>query len=315
VAQLVLKATGGTPPIPLRVAEATHRQNQAHRDVAKAALARAEVTADVRKRELALAQEALDDPRALAQEVAVAERELAAAKAEAGSATTAARIAQAKVDLLTVRAPSDGVVQRLLASPGAPAGPDAFTVREALTVGPGSTGALDTAMGGIALLYDPAHLQARVEVPVGDVGAVGLGTEVALEVDVAPGRSFRGTVLRLVGEANIQNNKLWVKVRLAESDPLLRPEMLVRAKFLAPKGKDPEPGTGRPRLEVPSAALQGDAVFVFDPTRGGRARRVPVVRRGEAQGFVEVEGALGISNEVLLEPQGVEDGAKVRPIR
>jgi hypothetical protein len=56
-------------------------------------------------------------------------------------------------------------------------------------------------------------------------------------------------------------------------------------------------------------------VFVFDPTRGGRARRVPVQVKGEADGFTEVEGALGISNEVILEPHGLEDGMKVRPVR
>lgn len=320
-AQQVLKGSGGTPPISLRVAESAHRQNQAHRDVARAALARAEAEAEVRARELALAQEALDDPRGLAQDVAVAAEEAAAAKADQSAAATAVRIARAKVDLLTVRAPSDGVVQRLLAAPGAPAGPDAFTAREALTVGPGSTGALDTAMGGIALLYDPAHLQARVEVPVADVGAVGLDREVALEVDVVPGRTFRGTVLRLVGEANIQNNKLWVKVRLVESDPLLRPEMLCRARFLAPAVPEGAAGaaSGRPRLEVPTAAvLRGhhdDGVFVLDPTGGGRARRVAVVRGGERDGFVEVEGALGLSNEVILDPQGLEDGTKVRAVR
>jgi hypothetical protein len=214
-----------------------------------------------------------------------------------------------------VRAPADGVVQRLLASVGAPAGPDAFTAREMTTVGPGSTGALDTAMGGVALLYDPAHLQARVEVPVSDVGSIDIDTEVALEVDAVHGRSFRGQVLRLVGEANIQNNKLWVKVRLLDSDPLLRPEMLVRAKFLAKPGPAGAAVAGRPRLEVPSSALNDGAVFVFDPTRGGRARRVPVERKGEAGGFTEVEGALGLSNEVVLEPHGLEDGMKVRPVR
>ena len=314
-AQRALRGTGGTPSIALRIAEAEQKTAQAEREVRLVALGRARAEADVRVREHALAQEALADPRALAGEAAVAAQEAAAARSEERLATVRAEVARGQVARLTVKAPVDGVVQRLLASVGAPTGPDAPTAREMSTVGPGSTGALDIVMGGLALLYDPAHLQARVEVPVADLASIDLGSEVALEVDTARGRTFRGQVLRLVGEANIQNNKLWVKVRLLETDPLLRPEMLVRAKFLAKPVPEGEAASGRPRLSVPSTALQGGAVFVFDPTRGGRARRVPVETRGESGGFTEVEGALGLSNEVILEPHGLEDGMKVRPLR
>jgi hypothetical protein len=149
---------------------------------------------------------------------------------------------------------------------------------------------------------------------VADLPALGVGTEAAVEVDAVRGRTLEGEVLRFVGEANIQNNKLWVKVRLVETDPLLRPEMLCRVKFLARAPADGDTPATR-RLEVPTQALQGDAVFVFDPTRGGRARRVPVSRHGEHDGFTAVEGALGVSNEVILDPHGVEDGMKVKGVR
>ena len=61
---------------------------------------------------------------------------------------------------------------------------------------------------------------------------------------------------------------------------------------------------------MPSESVRGDAVWVFDPRRGGRARRVPVQVVGRDGDWTEVEGALGLSSKVILDP--VEDGEKVR---
>lgn len=313
-AQRQLAGTGSTPPISARVSEQVHRAALAERDMRAAARERARAEVDVHERSLLLAQEALREPRALEGEASMAARELLAAMAEHAQAVTAREVAQGNVERLTVRAPVDGVVLRLLAAPGAPAGPMG-DMRESTTLGPGSTGALDAASGALAVLYDPARLQVRVEVPLADLAGVGEGGEVSLEVEAVPGKVFPGRVTRLLGEANVLNNKLWVKVRLTASDPLLKPEMLCRVQFLAPLAAPGTEAAGQPRLEVPAAALAGDAVFVFDPTHGGRARRVPVVRRGESGGWVEIEGALGLSNEVILEPAGLTDGARVKALR
>jgi len=313
-AQRALKGSGGTAPISVLVAEAAFETAKAERDMRRAALGRAKVEVEVQDRSLLLAQEALDSPRSLQNAVAIADDEQGTAEAEHAQAVAERDVAKSNMALLTVRAPADGVVLRLLATPGAPAGPMG-DMRESTTVGPGSTGLLDVATGALALLYDPARLQARVEVPLADLAGIGEGTEATLEVEAVPGKTFAGRVTRLLGEANIQNNKLWVKVRLTESDPLLKPEMLCRVKFLAQAEKPGEASAGRPRLEVPVSALRGDHVFVFDPTGGGRARRVSVVKQGEAGGFVEVEGALGVSNDVILEPSGIEDGMRVKGVK
>lgn len=313
-AQRALQGSGGTPPISARVAEAALRAAQAEARMRVATVARMTVELEQAQKALTLAEEALAAPRALEGDLAVAEQEHEEAQAEEAVAEAEVAVARRNVDLLTVRSPVDGVVLRLLSTVGAPAGPMG-ELREPLTVGPGSSGAIDVAGAALALLYDPARLQARVEVPLADVGGLVPGGEVLLEVESVPGRAFRGEVLRLLTEANIQNNKLWVKVRLLEVDPLLRPEMLCRARFLAQPGATPAATPGRPRLEVPSSALLGDAVFVFDPRGGGRARQVSVARKGESEGWIEVEGSLGLSNEVILEPAGLTDGAQVRGVR
>ena len=64
------------------------------------------------------------------------------------------------------------------------------------------------------------------------------------------------------------------------------------------------------RFRVPDGAVQNGAVFIYDPTSGGRARRVPVESLSSADGFTLVEGELGLSSKVILDP--IEDGAKVR---
>jgi hypothetical protein len=172
-----------------------------------------------------------------------------------------------------------------------------------------STGTLDPMAGGLVALYDPARVQARIDVPLQDVGQVGAGTEAEVTVPAVPGRRFRGTVSRVVHEANILKATLQVKVRILDPDPALRPEMLAKARFLVKEA--PANGAAGPtRVLVPAEAVRGDAVFVFDPTRGGRARRVPVTVVGTQGGSTEVEGALGLSTRVVLD--AVEEDERIR---
>ena len=200
-AQRALQGSGGTPPISLRLAEAALRSAEAERTMRQAARARMRAELEVDEQMLRLAEEALREPRALAGEVTVAEKEEEAARAEARAAATALEVAHANAALLTVRAPATGLVERLLCAPGAPAGPMG-DMREPATVGPGASSGLDAATGGLALLYDPARLQVRVEVPVADLPAIGVGTEAGIEVDAVRGRTLarRGAAPRRRGE-------------------------------------------------------------------------------------------------------------------
>jgi hypothetical protein len=83
-------------------------------------------------------------------------------------------------------------------------------------------------------LYDPAHLQVRVDVPLAEASRVGIGHKARIVVEVLPDRVFQGEVTRIVNEADLQKNTLQVKVRILDPVPELKPEMLARAQFLAP---------------------------------------------------------------------------------
>jgi len=221
--------------------------------------------------------------------VEAAEAEAGKARAERDAAKAELAIAERELAWAEVRAPADGVVMKLLAAPGA-------------VVGPGEA-------EGIVALYDPRRLQARVDVPLASVGGVEVGQEVELRSEVLPGKATKGVVIRVQRESDLLKNTLQVKVRLVDPDPLLRPETLCRARFLAPPSS--AGATRAPALfKVPRAALRDGAVFVFDPREGGRARRVPAERVGEEDGAVIVRGDLSITHRVILE--AVRDGERVK---
>ncbi len=262
---------------------------------------------------LELAREAVREPRDLEGRVAEAESEHAHAQAAEASAQARLDVAERNVALLTINAPVSGVVMRLEAAPGALVGPAGEF--KGAGEGVGSTGLLNRLTGTICSIYDPAKLQVRVDVPYADLPGITSGTEVELEAKAIPGKRFRGVVTRLQREADITQAKLQVKVRVTDPDPRLRPEMICTARFLvkAQPGRSKGSGANAFRLLVPTAALRGDAVFVFDPTGGGTARRVAVrVIRTDGE-WTEVEGDLGLSSKVILDD--VQDDESVKEKR
>jgi RND family efflux transporter MFP subunit len=236
---------------------------------------------------LAIAQEVLAAPRALEGAVAEAKANLGHLAAERDAAKVELEVAQRELDWSTVLAPADGIVLKLLAAPGA-------------HVGPGGD--------GIVALYDPARLQARIDVPLASVGGVRVGQKVELRSDVMGNATVKGTVLRVQRESDPLKTTLQVKVRVEAPGLLLVPETLVRARFL---GKTAGAGaSGRAMVfRVPRAAVRGGAVFVVDPAEG-RARKVAVETAGEEGGDVLVRGPLSPTQEVILDQ--VEDGERVQ---
>lgn len=272
----------------------------------------AEAKADVARLEklLVIAREGVDDPRGLQGDVDLAAAALTSARAAEARATVARDVAKRNLDHLTVLAPRDGIVLRLESAPGAVVGPQG-DFKDGDGGGPGSTSHLNRMTGGLVSLYDPAELQVRVDVLFAQVSGIRIGGKINFTVDAIPGHRFTGTIDRLVHEADINQNALQVKIRVKKVHPRMRPEMLCRVTFetVAPSEAGASARASR-RHSVPSEAVRDGAVFVFDPTGGGRARRVPVTVVGTADGRTIVDGDIGVSNRVILDP--VEDGEKVR---
>ena len=309
-AQRELEAAGHATPTALATAKAS--VHEAEERVREAHVEEGRVRADLGRIEdlLALAREAVEDPRVLRGKVDEAQAAVHHAHADVQRAEADVAVAQRNVDLLTITAPMTGVVLRLESAPGAVAGPAGEF--KGMGEGAGSTGLLNRLTGALCSLYDPAKLQVRVDVPYADLPGLAEGTEVELEAKAVPGKRFRGVVDRLVREADITQAKLQVKVRVLDPDERLRPEMLCTARFLVKETprEGPAPKRASTAMRVPREAVKGDAVFVYDPTGGGRARRVPVRLLSEDDGSAVVEGELGLSSKVILDD--VKDGEAVK---
>lgn len=217
---------------------------------------KAEVTAATRNFELRV-----DERRALDGAEAAAMR----AKALVNRARARRDADALRLQRMVIRAPITGLVQRRLKVPG-----DKIML------------AMDDVNSAHLLhLYDPEHLQVRVDVPLADAAGVFVGQRCEVIVEVLSDVTFAGEVTRITHEADLQKNTLQVKVRVFEPDPVLKPEMLTRVRFLA-EGGGPKPGAAGASLRVPAECLSRVAgtdevrVWVVRDRRGRRGRSMPV---------------------------------------
>jgi RND family efflux transporter MFP subunit len=233
------------------------------------------------------------------------------AEAEAQAATAAVRVEQAEVALeaarlrlerMTVRAPVAGRVLALLAPPGTRAmGMAPVSMQDASTV---------------VSLYDPQMLQVRADVRLEDVPRVQPGQAVKIETAAAPGGPLDGEVLLPTSRADIQKNTLQVKVAVKAPPGTLRPEMLVRLTFLAPRTeRPPESAAEALRLLVPRALVDGgeggSRVWVADQAAG--VARLRAVKLGAAAGeLVEVVEGLNAADRLISGGRdGLREGQRV----
>lgn len=273
----------------------------------------------VAEREVALARLQLATQEAEIAALSASEAELLG-KLRQQEATTRdfeARLAEAatevdrrrlELDRTRIVSPLDGVVLRLVAVPGqkrmlAMDDPDSST---------------------IAVLYEPDHLQARIDVPLAEAAKLAPGQEVRLRSSLFPDRVFHGIVARIAGEADLQRNTLQAKVRIGDPDPRLRPEMLCRAEFLAPRVSAESPASeaktvsGGLQLFVPEAALtqvEGRGAVVWKIDASG-LRIVPVtITLGEERREdhrLTLEGLLPGDRVVTDPPEDLKPGERIR---
>jgi RND family efflux transporter MFP subunit len=224
---------------------------------------------------------------------------------EARTAAAQARVAEAELALARTRitAPVSGRVLRLLAAPG---------MKRML-------GMDDLDSATVAILYQPEHLQVRVDVPLADAAGLSVGQRARVRCSLLPDTVFHGEVTRIVGEADIQRNTLQAKVRLAKPVPQLRPDMLCRVEFVAgPALPGARARAGHPAaltLFVPAAALVDDAtaVWVCDPETRRVSRRQITAGPLHRDGHRQVADGLRPGEWVVLEPVGLTEQRRVNP--
>ncbi|MDF1657585.1 MAG: efflux RND transporter periplasmic adaptor subunit [Verrucomicrobiales bacterium] len=197
-----------------------------------------------------------------------------------------------------IRSPVDGIVLRLLVSPGQKRMLDMDDVDSAT----------------IAVIYRPDFLQARIDVPLEEASQLGVGQAVRLRSNFLPDKTFQGTVTRIVGEADLQRNTLQVKVKLLEPDPRLRPDMLCRAEFLATASEPlateetaATTGYNRVSVYVPASALferdeKNAALWTLDSSGKKAEKRQVVLGQDERDDHLHVTEGILPGEFVLINP-------------
>ena len=234
----------------------------------------------------------IDDRRA----VETAKRGVALAEATVREAEAERAQAALRLERMTVLAPSDGVVMARQAMPGSVVGPTADSVP-------------------ICLLYDPMAIRVRVDVPQGEMAKAFVGQKVSVLAECRPGKPYSGEVLRVVQQADIQKVTMQVHVRLADPDGLIRPEMLVQARFLAPApaSRPVEASDERRTTMLVPTRLVVDGKFLWVVDADGEHARKRSVTIGRADGeWTEVEAGLNVSDKLIDQGRdGLEDGSLI----
>jgi len=271
-----------------------------------------------RRPQLEAAVEAAEAERDAAARDLQLKTQLRRARDEAAAAVASAKAAVAEAELrlerMTITAPRDGVVMERLVAPGAK-----------LMLG------MDDMHSAHAIhLYDPASLQVRVDVPLADAAAVGMGQHAKVIVDVLPDTEFEGVVTRVVHQADIAKNTVQFKVAIEDPSPLLKPDMLARVKFLgradgpSPGGptRDADAGQGGQAVVIARSAIvrveNENEPFVWwvSPTDARLHRRPVQLGRDHEQGKVVVRRGLNPGDVVVDQPApDLKAGQRVRIAR
>lgn len=232
-----------------------------------------------------------------------AQARIKAAKARVEQARVDVAEAQLQLDRMTIVAPVEGRVFRLIAHPGA-------------RIGSGMTQMSGHDGSTVVTMYQPELLQVRVDVRFEDIPKVSLKQPVEID-NPALSSPLTGQVLFISSEADIQKNTLQVKVAIPNPPPVFKPEMLVDVTFLAPQ--QPE-RTSERAPEVKLYILQqlvqqsedGSFVWLADQSRG--VARKTTIQTGTvgSNGLVEVTSGLTVSSRIISGgTDGLHDGDRI----
>lgn len=209
---------------------------------------------------------------------------------------------QLQLERCLIRAPIDGVVMRVMVTPGS-------VVTAFNEIGGNSI--------AIMSLYSPEELQARVDVPMAEASKIQLDMPVEVRLEAIADRAFRAQVIRIAGQADLQRNTLPVKVKLLDVDPKLKPDMLARVQFFSPQeSSNTTTIQSSAALFVAEEAIENKdgqtAVWVVDAITNLAKRRVVRLGSRKQGDLREVVSGLAIGEKVVRQNrEKLTEGARV----
>jgi HlyD family secretion protein len=162
------------------------------------------------------------------------------------------------------------------------------------------------AKGYVVSLADLNDLEVELDISQNDFGKLSLKQNTTITVDAYPDKKWQGWIKELSPEANRQKATVQVKVKVANPDEFLRPEMNATVAFL---GKADTGVPGKASVYVPPAALSGGKVWVV---QGGVAVQRDVKTGGNTPAGIRIDEGLKGGEELIVNPpKDLKQGAKV----
>jgi RND family efflux transporter MFP subunit len=224
---------------------------------------------------------------------------LASNESAIGVAEEGVRVAQVQLDNTIVRAPFAGVVTVKAAQPGEMISP--------ISAGGGFT------RTGIGTIVDMDSLEIQVDVNESYINRVKPGQPVEAILNAYPDWKMPGSVIAIIPTADRAKATVKVRIRLAEKDERVVPDMGVRVAFL----DDAKPATPQAPVQrgvlVPGSAIrsEGEQAVVFVVAKDKAERRV-VTAGGSVGDAREVKAGVRAGESVVVEgPVDLRDGQVV----
>ncbi len=202
-----------------------------------------------------------------------------------------------EIEQCQIHAPESGVVIELFAHKGA-----------WVTIGKD-----DPLSAALLSILDPTQVQAWVDVNQRDSAALFVGQSAELTTDSDPLRVVKGTVSRIMPQANLQKNTVQAKITIENIPGDFRPELSVKVAFLPPaesgeNGQEQKQGIWLP----PSAITEKDGVQGVFTLSESKAHWQPITTGDSTGGKVLVESGLSPGDKLIASPDGYKDGQTVQ---
>jgi RND family efflux transporter MFP subunit len=214
-----------------------------------------------------------------------AEASVAAAEASIKAHAAALQEAEVALDYALIRAPFDAVVLTKNADIG-----DIIT----------PLGSAANAKAAVVTIADMSSLQVEVDVSESNIGQVKISQPCEIQLDALPDSRFRGEVHMIVPTADRTKATILVKVKFADKDPRILPEMSAKVAFLQRQAGE---GDLKPRTAIsPESLIRRDsrnAVFLI---REGIAVETPVTTGEKIGDMIEVLSGVKAGDRIVRKP-------------
>ncbi len=281
-------------------------QAQARLEVAEAALANALPELREATRHYQRTKALSDKDLVTLEELDVAEARLRRSRAAVRSSRSAVNLAQAEIQAVQIevantfiRAPFDGTVMQKLAEVGEMVAPMA--------------GAANS-RGSVATIANLRTLQVEAEVSEAFLNSVGLDQPAQITLDAVPDHVYHGSVSQIVPTADRTKAAIPVKIRFADLDERVFPDMSATVTFL--EESSPSSGKAVPpdTLGVsPNAIVTRNGQTVVLLVVNNMISEIPVDPGSPVNGLMPVRGKVIEGDTIVANPaEGLVEGTMIR---